>query len=629
MGRVWRGHDQVLDRAVAVKEVLLPSQSPGTRADLAARTMREARATARLDHPGVVTVYDVVEHDGAPWIVMQFISGPSLRAEVARLGRLPWQRAAKIGGQVTEALATAHAAGIVHRDLKPDNILLSGRQAIVTDFGIARIVDATTRLTSTGVRVGTVNYMAPEQLEGHDAGPPADLWALGATLYAATEGRPPFEAPTMTATMAAILTREPAPPQHAGPLRELIGALLAKDPAGRPDAQAVISALADAIAPQAPGSSRPAAATPATVQDPESGSLSGQARTVSGPAALALRLDTPAASADQPTQDIAPAGPPIRNEPRPGDGAAPPASRLRRRLLVTTLACAILAAAVAVPLLLTSQDAPRTASSGPSLSPGASPSLRLSPRPVTIPIAATSGLAPVSGDVYVDYHDGSDSTVKITGGITKAASGEVVRLYAQQFPYVSAPVPAGSDTLAPVGSTATYTFQVTPVLATRYRAELFQNSTATAPLGVSAVTTVYVTAIPVRTGIIDCGTSRPVCHLTETHTVWVPAAALQDEVSKEWYAYLGVNLAPAGSGVPPLPSRLRLGAGGPVFDKVQLVASDEFSVTVSYTFNISYGGAHFYSTVCSKDTEAQDGIGLPGSHGCGDAQIPGNHQYLG
>jgi hypothetical protein len=568
-------------------------------------------------------VYDVVEHDGAPWIVMQFISGPSLSAEVARLGRLPWQRAAEVGGQVAEALATAHAAGIVHRDLKPDNILLSGRQAIVTDFGIARIVDATTRLTSTGVRVGTVNYMAPEQLEGHDAGPPADLWALGATLYAATEGRAPFEAPTMTATMAAILTREPTPPQHAGPLRELIGALLAKDPARRPDVQAVISALADAIASQAPGSSRPAAGTPATVQDPEPGSLSGQTRTVSGPGAL----DTPAASADRPTQDVAPAGPPIRHEPGPGDGAVPPAPRLRRRLLVITLAGAILAAAVAVPLILTSQDAPRGASSGPSLSPGATPSL--SPRPVTIPIAATSGLAPVSGDVYVDYHDGSDSTVKITGGLTKVASGEVVRLYAQQFPYVSAPVPAGSDILAPAGSTATYTFQVTPVLATRYRAELFQNSAATAPLGVSAVTTVYVTAIPVRTGIIDCGTSRPVCHLTETHTVWVPAAALQDEISKEWYAYLGVNLAPAGSGAPPLPSRLRLGAGSAVFDKVQLVASDEFSVTVSYTFNIGYGGWHFYSTVCSKDTEAQDGIGLPGSHGCGDAQIPGNHQYLG
>lgn len=237
---------------------------------------------------------------------MRLISGPSLSAEIARLGRLPWSRAAEIGGQVAHTLAAAHAAGLVHGDLKPDNILLPGRQATVTDFGIARIIDAAAKRTSTGERAGTVHYLAPEQLEGGGAGPPADLWALGATLYAVTEGRPPFGAPTTTATESAILTRAPAPAQHAGPLRELIEALLAKEPAERPDAQAVSSTLAGAVG----------------------------------------------AITDEPAKEVFAASPRIQLAPGSGETTRPaPASR--RRLLLLALACLpFAAAAVAIVLVL-------------------------------------------------------------------------------------------------------------------------------------------------------------------------------------------------------------------------------------------------------------------------------------
>ncbi|OLT38283.1 hypothetical protein BJF79_27495 [Actinomadura sp. CNU-125] len=248
MGSVWRAHDADLDREVAVKEIHVPEQvAEDERAVWFARMEREARAAARLRHPGIVTVHDrVVGEDGRPWIVMELVQGRSLDRVLADEGVLPARRVAAIGLAMLDALSAAHAQGIVHRDVKPANVLLEDERVLLTDFGIAAVEgDAT--LTRSGAVLGTPAYMSPEQVEGRSVTPASDLWSLGATLYAAVEGRPPFTAPTHGGLFVAIATREPDPPQCGGPLAEAMRGLLTKDPADRPSV-ARIRALLDAAA---------------------------------------------------------------------------------------------------------------------------------------------------------------------------------------------------------------------------------------------------------------------------------------------------------------------------------------------------------------------------------------------
>lgn len=238
MGAVWRAHDEQLDREVAVKELRLPQQlDDAARQVWIARLGREARAAARLKHPGIVTVHDrVTGDDGRPWIVMELVRGHSLADLLSKEGALPPHRVAQIGLQMLDALQAAHQADITHRDIKPANVLLENDRVVLTDFGIAAVEGEMT-LTMSGAILGTPAYMAPEQVRGQDATPASDLWSLGATLYTAVEGHPPFQAPTAAAIFVAIATEEPAPPRHAGPLEPVLRALLTRDPAQRPTAE--------------------------------------------------------------------------------------------------------------------------------------------------------------------------------------------------------------------------------------------------------------------------------------------------------------------------------------------------------------------------------------------------------
>lgn len=255
MGRVWRAADEILDRQVAVKEMRidgLDAEDSRTRRE---RTLREARATARIDHANVVRVYDVVDEGERLWIVMELVAGRSLEQILAEDGPLSPRDTARIGLGLVAALRQVHARGVLHRDIKPGNVLVetwsgsagpgrgtaSGR-VVLTDFGIAAIQDAKA-LTMVGMLVGSPDYMAPERISGRPQGPPSDVWSLGATLCAALGGRSPFARDTTLATLHAVLYEEPELPATSGPLRDILTSLLEKEPSVRPGLEELEAAL--------------------------------------------------------------------------------------------------------------------------------------------------------------------------------------------------------------------------------------------------------------------------------------------------------------------------------------------------------------------------------------------------
>ncbi|MCX5423080.1 serine/threonine-protein kinase [Streptomyces sp. NBC_00078] len=285
MGTVWRAEDETLGRTVAVKELRFPSNiDEDEKRRLITRTLREAKAIARIRNNSAVTVFDVVEEDDRPWIVMELVEGKSLAEFIREDGLLKPRRAAEVGLAILDVLRSAHREGILHRDVKPSNVLLESdtQRVVLTDFGIAQ-VEGDPSITSTGMLVGAPSYISPERARGHKPGPAADLWSLGGLLYAAVEGVPPYDKGSAIATLTAVMTEQLEEPKNAGPLTDVIYGLLTKDPAKRLDdagARAMLNAVIHAPESKAAEPEPPADATrvvplPVQPDGPEGGRGSG------------------------------------------------------------------------------------------------------------------------------------------------------------------------------------------------------------------------------------------------------------------------------------------------------------------------------------------------------------------
>ncbi|MGW0707415.1 protein kinase domain-containing protein [Streptomyces sp. NPDC002643] len=402
MGVVWRAVDEVLHREVALKELRTYTDAGAPElADLGLRMQREARAAARVRHPGVVAVHDVAEVDGRPLIVMELVDGPSLDDVLRDRGLLDPREAAAIGAKVMDALAAAHRVGVLHRDVKPGNILLdSSGRVVLTDFGIATMENpgdgSATHLTRSGELVGSLDYLAPERAQGNDPGPASDVWALGATLYAAVEGSSPFRRTSTWSTLTAIVTDPLPEPRRADALGPVLKELMDKRPQARPDAdraRRLLEAVAAGGAPETasaspagPPSERPRQETEHSVPSvpPGFGPAAAAPSAGYGPAETAGNAGfgpPPAASGGADPVAGSPAtGAP--QPPVPASAAAttvtPPApSRRKARALLAAVAVTVVLAATGVTVALlnsggdtgTGARTPTGESTGPSTSP--------------------------------------------------------------------------------------------------------------------------------------------------------------------------------------------------------------------------------------------------------------------
>jgi len=459
MGVVWLAGDELLRRDVAVKEILFPPQLGALeRETLRQRGLWEAQTAARLNHPNIVRVYDVVEDGGRPWMVMQLVWYRSLADAVRDDGPLSPGRAAQVGLQVLAALGAAHAIGVLHRDVKPGNVLLGPMdQVVLTDFGMA-IAGGSPTLATSGVLIGSPSYVAPERVRGEPVGPAADLWSLGATLYAAVEGRPPFDRDGTMAVLTAVVSDDPDPPGRAGPLWPAISGLLRKDPDARPDAAEVERLLRQVVAEQGAAQDaapeEPASPSGGVDQTPSSRPIDEPTSPLRGvdhppsshatasPHSAPPKMTAPAQPQRQPAEigsaDLQPAlipgleprtNAPAREPSEPGSPAPdvlPRRRHLRVRWLIAAIGGAAAAAAIATAIGVASHNATghRAATAAAQK---ASPT-----RSATLPSTGTPAASGTRGGPgglptgFSWYHDPTGFTIGVPTGWQISHEGHVV-----------------------------------------------------------------------------------------------------------------------------------------------------------------------------------------------------------
>lgn len=408
MGTVWEAQDERLHRRVALKSLRPQPGLTDEQLELAgSRAMREARITARLHHAHAVPVYDVVDHDGQPCLVMQYLPSTSLQTLLSERGTLAVGEVARIGAEVAGALAAAHQAGIVHRDVKPGNILVDVEgSAKITDFGISHALGDVT-LTSTGIVTGTPAFLAPEVARGHETSFASDVFSLGSTLYTAVEGTPPFgTSDNPMATLHRVASGEITPPRRAGALTQTLLQMLAADPAQRPDMPQVATALARVASdPVAAATTEQFAPLPVT--PPPS-------RTMSLPAAAPS-----AATADRRPPASRPAAPPLRQAPLPARSEPP--RRHGRAWLLALLALAVVAAVIIA--IVASQNGGTPAKHAATTAPSTrAPASRTSSSPAPSSPPATSSSASATSAATTPSPPGRNKKSKTAPGGTPSSA---------------------------------------------------------------------------------------------------------------------------------------------------------------------------------------------------------------